>query len=394
MFKLWLVSGEEIVGSATQYDALWYVRSASHWYWATPYDWIAFIRPCAYPLWIALVHWFHLPLRLAIELLQTGGALTLLVAFRSLGLSRWWCIASFLVLCLHPIGFQENDYTMSDTFYVAVLWYVLGGLLLTLLTRSWWSALATGIAIVILWNTREEGILVLGLVVLWVGVFFLWERGVQRSMREALRRSGRAILAAGATAILLIMLVYAINHYVFRSFARSEMTAPVFQSLYHSLLRIKPAEPKAYAPITMDTLHRAFAVSPTFAKLRAPLGGPLGEAWRVETMRRTGTHGEIGVGWIVWATRQAASTVGVFNSAKTSHHFFAKAAAEINAGVRRWPFADPVCARRFSRSFHPERRLTPFTLFRSARGGARLRAVAGQTASRRRRPNERRNSAL
>jgi hypothetical protein len=45
VFKLWLVRGEEIVGSATQYDALWYVRSARHWYWGTPYDWIAFIGP-------------------------------------------------------------------------------------------------------------------------------------------------------------------------------------------------------------------------------------------------------------------------------------------------------------------------------------------------------------
>jgi hypothetical protein len=55
---------------------------------------------------------------------------------------------------------------MSDTFYVAVLWYVLGGLLLTLSMRSWWSAAGTGLAIAILWHTREEGILVLALVVL------------------------------------------------------------------------------------------------------------------------------------------------------------------------------------------------------------------------------------
>lgn len=331
VFKLWLVRGEEIVGSATQYDALWYVRSASHWYWGTPYDWIAFIRPCAYPLWIALVRWFHLPLRLAIELLQTGGALTLLLAFRSLGLNRWYCVASFLVLSLHPIGFQENDYTMSDTFYTAVLWYVLGGLLLTLSTRSWWSAAATGIAIAILWHTREEGILVLALVVLWVVLFFLPERGAKPSMREALRRSVRPIIAACAMAILLITAIYAVNDHVFRSFARSEMTAPAFQSLYHSLLRIKPAEPKAYAPITMDTLHRAFAVSPTFAKLRGPINGPLGEAWRVETLRRTGTPNEIGVGWIVWATRQAASTEGIFASPKTARRFFTRAAREINA---------------------------------------------------------------
>ena len=129
-FKLWLVHGEEIVGSATQYDALWYLRSARDWYWGATYDWIAFIRPCAYPLWIASVRLLHIPLRLAIELLQIGGALILVFALRSLGLGRGFCVVSFACLCLHPICFQLNDYTMSDTLYCALLWFTLGGLLL------------------------------------------------------------------------------------------------------------------------------------------------------------------------------------------------------------------------------------------------------------------------
>ncbi len=314
-FKLWLVHGEEIIASATQYDALWYVRSASHWYWGAPYDWIAFIRPCAYPLWIAAMHWLHFPLRLAIELLQIGGALTLIIAFRCSGLGRWCCLVSFALLCLHPIGFQQNDYTMSDTFYAPLLWYVLGGLLLTIARRRWWIAAATGVAIAVLWHTREEGILLLALIALWIVLF----------------RNARLILVTCGTAFLLIVAVYGVNNAVFHSFARSEMTAPVFQSLYHSLLRIKPAEPKAYAPITMDTMDRAFAVSPTFGKLRAPLEGPLGESWRVETERRTGTPNEIGAGWIVWATRQAASDRGVFASPKTARRFFSRSAREINA---------------------------------------------------------------
>ena len=146
---------------------------------------------------------------------------------------------------------------MSDTFYVAMLWYVLGGLLLTLATRSWWSAVAAGVAIAILWNTREEGILVIALLGLWVAVFYLLERGA----------SARPIAITSGTAIILITLVYAANDRVFRSFARSEMTAPAFQALYHSLLRIKPTEPKPYAPITMDTLHRAFASQPDFRQV-------------------------------------------------------------------------------------------------------------------------------
>ena len=145
-----------------------------------------------------------------------------------------------------------------------------------------------------------------------------------------LLRNFRLIVTTCATAVLLIAAVYGVNDWVFRSFARSEMTAPLFQSFYHSLLRIKPAEAKPYAPITMDTLQRAFAVSPTLAKLRQPLNGPMGEAWRMETLNRVGTPNEIGVGWIVWATRQAAAIEGIFASPKAARRFFAKATKEIN----------------------------------------------------------------
>jgi hypothetical protein len=324
VFKLWLVHGETIVGSATQYDALWYLRSARHWYWGASYDWIAFIRPCAYPLWIAVVRLLHIPLRLAIELWQLGGALTLVFAFRGLGVNRWFCVVSFALICLHPIGFQQNNYSMSDTFYAGMLWYVLGGLLLTLSGRSLWISFATGIAIAILWSTREEGIVLLALIAIASVLFFF--QGPNTSIPQVLGR----IAVICATAISLIVVTYAANNFVFRSFARSEMTAPVFQSFYHSLLRIKPAEPKPYAPITMETLQRAFAVSPTLAKLRTPLNGPIGESWRVETYRRVGTPNEIGVGWIVWATRQAAAIEGIFASPKTARRFFTKATREID----------------------------------------------------------------
>lgn len=324
-FKLWLVHGEAIVGSAGQHDTLWYLRSAAHWYWGRPYDWTAFIRPCAYPLWLAAVHLLHIPLRLAIELLQIGGALGLVAGLRSLGANRWATVLSFGVICLHPAGYQLNDYTASDTFYAAILWYVVGGLLLTCGTRRISIAAAAGIAIAVLWNTREEGLLLLGLVIVWVVIFFLQEKS-----RSASRQITSLVGTIVGAAVVVIVCVYAANNYVYRSFARSEMTASNFQGLFHSLLRIKPAQLKAYAPITTDTLHRAFDVSPTFGKLRRQFEGPIGEAWRIETYRQTGVTDEIGAGWIVWATRLAASDIGAFQTSRKATGFFRKAAREIN----------------------------------------------------------------
>lgn len=322
--KLWLIHSEDIIGSATQHDALWYVRSATRWYWGSPYDWTAFIRPCGYPIWIAVVQSLGIPLRLAIELLQIGGALVLILAFRAFGATRWVSCLSFAAICLHPAGFQLNDYTMSDTFYAALLWWLLGGLLLTLATRNWLIACGTGVAFAVLWNTREEGLLLVALIAFWLVMLWIQEK---RQLGTAAKRGGLVL----AIASVIVCCVYTGNYFRFHSFARSEMTARSFQSLFHSLLRIRPNDPKPYAPITNDTLHRAFAVSPTLAKLQKRLDGPLGEAWRLETFRQTGVANEIGAGWIVWAIRRAASEIGVFENPAKAQHFFRKAAREINA---------------------------------------------------------------
>src|SRR3954469_3117873 len=155
LFKLWVVHTEEIYGSSTEYDALWYVGSAKHWYWGAPYSWTAFVRPCAYPLFIAVAHFLGIPLRIAIELMQMAGFAVLIAALRKAGVPRWLCLTIFALMILHPASFLYNTHSMSDSFYTAILPLALGGSLLTLFTKRFVHAIYTGVAYAVLWNTRE-----------------------------------------------------------------------------------------------------------------------------------------------------------------------------------------------------------------------------------------------
>src|SRR3954467_4590723 len=102
LLKLWLVHTEEIYGSSTEYDALWYVGSAKDWYWNRPYSWTAFVRPCAYPLFIAGLHFCGIPLRIGIELAQMTGYAGLIVVLRKTGVPRWLCFIILALMILHP----------------------------------------------------------------------------------------------------------------------------------------------------------------------------------------------------------------------------------------------------------------------------------------------------
>src|SRR3954469_24522641 len=150
LFKLWVVHTEEIYGSSTEYDALWYVGSAKHWYWGTPYSWTGFVRPCAYPLFIAAMHFLGIPLRIAIEVIQMAGWSVLIVALRKAAVPRGLCLAIFALMVLHPATLLYNNHTMSDSFYTAILPLALGGSLFTLFTRKFVHALWTGVAYAVL----------------------------------------------------------------------------------------------------------------------------------------------------------------------------------------------------------------------------------------------------
>src|ERR1700731_1831508 len=225
-FKLWLVQTEEIYGSATEFDALWYVGSAKHWYWGSPYSWTAFARPPSYPLFIALVHLYGIPLRLAIEFLQMGSYLVLVGALRKARVPRVICGLVFAAMVLHPASFELNDYTMSDCFYAAILPLAVGGLLLTVFTAKLSHAIWTGLVVAVLWNAREESFLIPIMLVAFVILALANSRAATHSWRASVSPWVKPMGAMLGTLALLLLAVDAANYRAFHSFAKSELTSP------------------------------------------------------------------------------------------------------------------------------------------------------------------------
>src|SRR5687768_14063634 len=121
LFKVWLIHTEEIYGSATEHDALWFLNAAKHWYWGSEYSWTAFVRPPAYPLFLAVLHLAHIPLRIGIELMQAAGYLAVVAGLRKAAVPRAACLTCYAAMILHPGSYQLNSVTMADNFYAAVL---------------------------------------------------------------------------------------------------------------------------------------------------------------------------------------------------------------------------------------------------------------------------------
>jgi hypothetical protein len=327
--KLWLVHTEEIYGSATEHDALLFLNSAKHWYWGSEYSWTAFVRPPAYPLFIAFLHLWHIPLRLGIELTQAAGYLAIVAGLRKAGVSRPVCLLSYAAMSFHPGSFQLNSVTMADNFYAAVLPLALGGLLLTLFTAKPGHAMWTGIAFAVLWNTREESILIPPLIVVFLLLAFFRQRLITRSWRPAIRSWSKPAAAMVGTLCLLNLAVDAANYRAFFGFSKSELTASSFRAAYKALLRIKPDRDQRFVSVSNDALQKAYSVSPAFSLLRPQLEGELGRNWQVPAFSALGIH-EIGTPWVLWALRSAADAQQVHKNAASARRFYRNVGNEIN----------------------------------------------------------------
>jgi hypothetical protein len=326
-FKLWVVHTEEIYGSSTEYDALWYVGSAKHWYWGTPYSWTAFVRPCAYPLFIAVVHFCGIPLRIAIELMQMGGYAVLIAALRKAGVPRALCLVIFAALILHPASLTFNNHSMSDSFYTAMLPLALGGLLLSLFTAKMVHAMWTGIALAVLWNTREESFLIPLLLVVFFGLAFLQRRNAP-TRKEHFKFWLKRIGLVTGTLFLLVAVVYSANYRAFRSFAKSDMSSPAFENTFKALLRIKPTYSLRYIAVNMEALRMAYEVSPAFAQLKPQFEELTGRDWTNPAFDTLGIR-EYGP-WFMWALRNMTANAGYYRDPVSTNAFYSNVAREIN----------------------------------------------------------------
>jgi hypothetical protein len=328
LFKLWVVHTEEIYGSSTEHDALWYVNSAKHWYWGAPYSWTAFVRPCAYPLFIAVVHFCGIPLRIAIELAQMAGYAVFIAALRKAGLPRVLCLIIFALMILHPASFLYNSHSMSDSFYAAILPLALGGSLLTLFTRKFSHAMWTGVAYAVLWNAREESFLIPAILVVFFALAPLQRRDTS-STRKAhfvfwFKRCG----ALAGTLVVLVVAVYSANYRAFHSFAKSDMSAPAFEKAFKALLRIKPSYSLRYIAVNQEALRMAYDVSPAFAQLKPQFEAIGGRNWTNPAFDTLGIR-EYGP-WFMWALRNMTANAGYFKDPVSTNAFYRKVAREIN----------------------------------------------------------------
>lgn len=298
--------------------------------WMGAYDQYTLIKGAGYPLFLAVISVVRVPAPLA-HALFTVAAIWLL-SFLTQKISRSLMLAAAVFeVTLWNLG-PEMSRIVRDAIYHAQFMVCFAGLVLAFLASGRRRALMmalSGLCFGWLWITREEGTILLPTFLLIWGYF-----GYSYFQRAQRRELGllAALFVGGAT--LLPLFTAARNWSRYREFEMVD-TQGDFAGAISALESIDQPNEKPFMAISRAVRDKAYAVSPTFARVRPYLdepGAPRVVGWKAASCTYIPTScGDYGVGWFMWAFRDAAALDGDFANAKKSSDFFHAVHNEITA---------------------------------------------------------------
>lgn len=315
------------------YDDALYIRlgmSIAEGLWLGPYDQLTLAKGPGYPVFLALNSWLGLPVSVGQALFHCLGAAVLAWSVVRLTGSRLLGLLLFVVLLWNPWFVtrritREGIYTAQSMLFAGLALYAL------FVARSLRSGVIAGaLAGIVLgwfWLTREEGLLIVPVIVLLLAAAW-WLRRL-RSLPA--RPLVAIVLVAGMGFVAVHAAFRTMNFLYYKSFAGVDMRERNFVAALGAIQSVRVGEEKIFVPMTRAARERVYEVSPTFASLRNYFDPPTGSPWSQGCDWWHWTCGEIGSGWFLWALRAAAAVNGHYRTPEMASKFFGTLAAEVNA---------------------------------------------------------------
>ena len=333
--RLWVMDGP--------HDDLLFLNAAEslkHFKWLGPYNETTLIKGPGYPLFLAFVNVIHLPVLMAEQLYYALTCVVLLIAVRPRIRSPWLLTLIYAFLLFNPVMVSVGNWMVLREGIYSGQCVLVAATLIGLLVRVDWPrrsrllwAIAAGYALSAVEITREEGIWLAPaamILLAWVA-WKLWRQ------RKAIGKWEWLWIPAlpGLLTLATMLLISTINYFVYNTFCVVEVKEPNFVAAIAAMQRVEPPHYHRFVPVSKETRQEIYAVSPTFARLKPFLDGPVGDNWAKfgDAYNELHGSGEIGGAWFIWALRDCVADLGLYKNSAMARNFYRDVAKEINAAV-------------------------------------------------------------
>ena len=351
LFKYFLSSSQHLVfqGSAI-YDAGLFLKNAysiASGNWLGNYDSFTLIKGFFYSFFIAFTNAVGIPLYLAQQLLYFFACILIVQALSPLLRNKSLKIVLFSVLFLNPMTSSAFALrVVREGIYPSLTLLVMASFIAMLLRRDRregsilrWSWLASG-ALFAFWNTREEGILLLPLIIglsMFSILKILEAEGSSNHpgrFIQSIKRKWKTILVLILPYLVLVvgnLSVASLNYWKYGTFLVNEVKSKPFSDAYLALTQIDHPDWQPTVPVTKSAREKAYKISPAFAKLE-PYLDEKNNHWRFQG---EGNPVEIKGGWFIWAFREAADRAGFHKNLPQSQAFYREVSTQINSAFQK-----------------------------------------------------------
>lgn len=336
--KLLLITGQKVLAFDSPYDDILFLsraRDLQEFEWMGSYNHMTLIKGIFYPFWIAVVHMAGIPLLISQHILYAFACAVTVISLRQWVQSPKIQICLYAFLLFNPMSFSITATRVIREGIYPSLTLLVVACAIALLSRRhqpsksivrWAGGL--GISLSAFWLTREEGIWIMPLLILILGVtlILLWrEKPIQWPNMAAIGILPFLVLVFSLGAVATM------NKLNYGIFSTVELKDSNFLDAYGALSRVKPAKSNPHYPVPKETREKIYDVSAAFAELRPFLEGQVGAAWTYNSCAGLGLCDDIGGGCFVWALREAVVAAGHHKSGTSAMVYYRRLASEINA---------------------------------------------------------------
>lgn len=299
--------------------------------WLGAFNQYTLAKGVTFPLYTAMLNKLGIPLLLSIVFLCFFACLAFVLAIRKLIPNRFLLALLYTVLMFNPIStyFWTFNRVYRESIYSYLVIFLFSFIIAIFLNRFGSVRRVTllgvgaGISLAAVWLAREDSPWVMPFVVVALAI-----TAIGICLRKNLQHKAKRLLALAVTPAILIISVWGvscINNRMYGVFLANEFTGGSLPVLMKELQSIKPDEWSPRTPIPKSTREAAYAVSPTFAKLK-----PYLENHGFVVLEKGNPTCDL----LVWSVVDSVEQSGM-TSAQASQLFYQKSAQEIQTAINQ-----------------------------------------------------------
>ena len=300
---------------------------------------LTLVKGIMFPMFLAIINTVGISYLEAVNLLYSIACIMALYSFGYFIKNKVYKCIFFVVLMFMPYTYSQSTMLVyRDSITPALSIMLLSGLFIIFLNLDQkfcksliWGIVTTAVYVV-LWNTREDTIWTIPLIIVFMILAIGKAIKLNCDWKKRILTFGIIILPiCGVFCSKMVISTLNYENYGIRT--TNELNDSNYTKAVMLIMSVKPEEEIDYVEITHETLQRIYEVSPAFATLEDVIESQYDQKVEMLTVGYNPDNGEFNADWITWILRGAAQTEGYYETAEKAEAFWGEVADEVQRAI-------------------------------------------------------------